>query len=117
MNRNSDFIPFALPSIGKEEKQSVMEVLDSGWLTTGKKSAEFEKRFSDITGAEFALSVNSATSGLHLALESFGIKPGDKVLTTPYTFASTSEVIRYMGADPVFADTDNNDYNISAESC
>ena len=75
---NTDFIPFALPSIGEEEKNAVMDVLDSGWLTTGRKSAELEKRFSEITGAEYALSVNSATSGLHLVLESFGIKDGDQ---------------------------------------
>ena len=115
MNLNTDFIPFALPSIGEEEKNAVMDVLDSGWLTTGRKSAELEKRFSEITGAEYALSVNSATSGLHLVLESFGIKDGDQVLTTPYTFASTAEVIRYMGADPVFADTNQDNYSISPE--
>ena len=97
MNQNSDYIPFAIPSIGDEEKQAVMEVLESGWLTTGKKSAELEQSFSEITGADYALSVNSATSGLHLALESFKIKNGDKVLTTPYTFASTAEVIRLYG--------------------
>ena len=115
MNRNSDFIPFALPCIGSEEKQAVIDVLDSGWLTTGKKAAELEQKFSEITGAEHALSVNSATSGLHLVLESFGIKQKDKVLTTPYTFASTAEVIRYMGADPVFADTNQDNYSISPE--
>ena len=115
MNQNSDFIPFALPSVGEEEKKAVMEVLDSGWLTTGKKSAELEKRFCEITGAEYALSVNSATSGLHLVLESFGITRGSKVLTTPYTFAATAEVIRYMGAHPVFADTNSNDYNINPD--
>ncbi len=101
MNRNSDFIPFALPSIGIEEKKAVMDVLDSGWLTTGKKAAELEERFKEITGAAYALSVNSATSGLHLALEAFGVKRGSKVITSPYTFASTAEVIRYMGAHPV----------------
>ena len=115
MNRNSDFIPFALPCIGSEEKQAVIDVLDSGWLTTGKKAAELEQKFSEITGAEHALSVNSATSGLHLDLESFGIKQKDKVLTTPYTLASTAEVIRYMGADPVFADTNQDNYSISPE--
>lgn len=115
MNQNSDFIPFALPSIGQEEKKAVMDVLDSGWLTTGNKALEFEKRFAEITEAKHAITVNSATSGLHLVLESFGICRDSRVLTTPYTFASTAEVIRYMDAHPVFADINEDDYNISPE--
>ena len=98
-----------------KKKKAVMEVLDSGWLTTGKRAAELEKQFREITGASYALSVNSATSGLHLALEAFGISRGSKVLTTPYTFASTAEVIRYMGAHPVFVDTNADDYNINPD--
>ena len=116
MNRNSDFIPFALPSIGKEEKKAVMDVLESGWLTTGKKALEFEKRFAEITDAKHAITVNSATSGLHLVLESLGICRDSRVLTTPYTFASTAEVIRYMDAHPVFADINEDDYNIKPEN-
>ncbi len=115
MNLNSDFIPFALPSLGNEEKKAVADVLDSGWLTTGKKAAELEKMFREITKAGYALSVNSATSGLHLVLESLGIKRGDRVLTTPYTFASTAEVICYLGAEPVFSDINSSDYNINPD--
>ena len=115
MNRNSDFIPFALPSIGEEEKNAVLEVMESLWLTTGKKCIQFEKEFADFTGAKHAITVNSATSGLHLVLESLKLKKGDQILTTPYTFAATSEVIRYVDADPVFADIKSSDYNIDPE--
>ncbi len=113
MNRKSDFIPFALPSLGREEEQAVLRVLRSGWLTTGREAKAFEEEFAAYTGIPHALAVNSATAGLHLALEAVGIKRGDKVITTPYTFTSTAEVIRYLGADPVFADIDPVTFNIS----
>ncbi len=112
MNRKSDFIPFALPSLGEEEEQAVLRVLRSGWLTTGKEAKAFEQEFADYVGARYALAVNSATAGLHLALEAAGIGPGDKVVTTPYTFTATAEVIRYLGADPVFIDIDLSTYNM-----
>ncbi len=115
MNRKSDFIPFALPSLGKEEEQAVIRVLRSGWLTTGRETKAFEKEFGDFVGTSHALAVSSATAGLHLALEAVGIKSGDKVLTTPYTFTATAEVIRYLGADPVFSDIEPETYNIDTE--
>jgi len=97
-------IPFHAPSIGEEEIAEVADTLRSGWLTTGPKTKLFEQQFAAFIGAPFALAVNSATSALHLALEAIGIGPGDKVVTTPYTFTATAEVIRYLGADPVFVD-------------
>lgn len=106
------FLPFALPSIGEEEITEVVDSLRSGWVTTGPKTARFEKDFAKAVGAKHALAVNSATSGLHLALEAAGIKRGDRVLTTPYTFTATAEVIRYLGADPVFSDIDADTLNI-----
>jgi dTDP-4-amino-4,6-dideoxygalactose transaminase len=113
MSRNIDFIPFAKPSIGPEEEEAVIKVLRSGWLTTGTEAKNFEEEFAAYIKSPKALAVNSATSGLHLALEAFGIGPGDKVITSPYTFTATAEVIRYLGADPVFADIDPETFNIS----
>ena len=113
MSRNTDFIPFARPSLGIEEETAVLRVLRSGWLTTGKEAKSFEMEFAKHINSSHALAVNSATSGLHLALEALGLKPGDKVITSPYTFTSTAEVIRYRGADPVFADIDSKTFNIN----
>ena len=110
-----EFLPFALPLIGEEEINEVVDTLRSGWLTTGKKTQLFEQDFSQFVGAKQALAVNSATSGLHLALEAVGVGPGDKVITTPYTFTATAEVIRYLGADPIFVDIDPQTFNINPE--
>lgn len=109
------FIPFALPSIADEEVNAVSSVLRSGWLTTGNHCAEFESAFKEYVSAPHALAVNSATAGLHLALEAVGVGPGDRVVTTPYTFTATAEVIRYLGADPVFVDIDPDTLNINTE--
>jgi len=105
-------LAFALPDIGEEEINEVVDTLKSGWLTTGPKTQRFEKEFAAFAGASHALAVNSATAGLHLALDAIGIQEGDQVITTPYTFTATAEVIRYMGADPVFADIDPRTFNI-----
>ncbi len=110
-----DPIPFALPSLGNEEEQAVLRVLRSGWLTTGKEALAFEREFAAAVGVRHALAVNSATAGLHLAAEALGIGPGDKVVTTPYTFTATAEVLRYLGADPVFADIDDETLLLSPE--
>ena len=106
------FLPFALPLIGDDEITEVVDTLKSGWLTTGPKTAAFEKQFEKFVIAENALAVNSATSGLHLALEAVGVGPGDAVLTTAYTFTATAEVIRYLGADPILVDIDPKTFNI-----
>lgn len=109
----SEFLPFALPDIGEEEIEEVVDSLRSGWLTTGPKTKRFENDFAEfIGGGAEAIAVNSATAGLHLALEALGVGPGDQVLTTPYTFTATAEVIRYLGADPVFVDIDPRTMNI-----
>ncbi len=105
-------VPFARPSIGTEEEEAVLSVLRSGWLTTGEVTARFEAEFAAFVGARHALALNSATAGLHLALEALGVGPGSVVLTTPYTFAATAEVVRYLGADPVFVDIDRKTLNI-----
>ncbi len=109
------FLPFALPDIGEEEIAEVTETLRAGWLTTGPKTRRFEDEFAAYLGCGIqALAVNSATAGLHLALEAIGIGRGDEVITTPYTFTATAEVIRYLGANPVFVDVSPDTLNIDA---
>lgn len=109
------FLPFALPEIGEEEIQEVANCLRSGWLTTGPKTRQFETDFEAMLNAAGggvaagnqpvqAIAVNSATAGLHLALEAIGIGPGDEVIVPTHTFTATAEVVRYLGADPVFVD-------------
>jgi dTDP-4-amino-4,6-dideoxygalactose transaminase len=116
-------IPFALPFIGREEEDAVLRVLRSGWLTTGKEALSFEREFADFLASPLraeqppltALAVNSATSGLHLALEACGIGPGDVVLVPSYTFTSTAEVVRYLGADVAFVDIKPGSFHIDPE--
>jgi dTDP-4-amino-4,6-dideoxygalactose transaminase len=100
------FIPFALPEIGEDEIAEVVDCLRSGWVTTGPKTKRFEAEFIEYLGDPdiSAVAVNSATAGLHLAMEAIGVGPGDEVITTTHTFTATAEVIRYMGAHPVFVD-------------
>lgn len=107
------FLPFALPEIGDEEIAEVIDCLRSGWITTGPRARRFELNFAERLGGQTeAIAVNSATSGLHLALESFGIGSGDEVATTALTFTATAEVVRYLGADVRFVDVDLETLNI-----
>jgi dTDP-4-amino-4,6-dideoxygalactose transaminase len=110
-----DFLPFALPDIGEQEVEEVCDSLRSGWLTTGPKAKRFETDFAAFIGAKHALAVNSATSGLHLALEAIGVRRGHKVVTTVNTFTASAEVIRYLGADPVFVDIDKCTLNMDID--
>jgi dTDP-4-amino-4,6-dideoxygalactose transaminase len=112
-NDMSEFLPFALPDIGDQEIEEVCDSLRSGWLTTGPKTRQFEADFATFIRARHALAVNSATSGLHLALEALGIGQGDKVVTSVNTFTASAEVICYLGADPVFVDIDENTMNMN----
>jgi len=108
------FLPFALPDIGDEEIRAVEACLRSGWVTTGPTTRRFEQDFRAYLGGDVeAISVNSATAGLHLALESIGIGPGDEVIVPTMTFTATAEVVRYLGARPVFVDVDPLTLNIS----
>jgi dTDP-4-amino-4,6-dideoxygalactose transaminase len=100
------FIHFALPSVQEEESRAVDEVLRSGWLTAGPRTSEFEERFAVYARTRHALAVNSCTAGLHLALASLGLGPGDEVITTPMTFCATVNAILQVGASPVLADID-----------
>ena len=107
------FLPFALPDIGDEEIAAVVECLRSGWVTTGPKTREFERDFAAYLGGGVdTISVNSATAGLHLALEALGIGPGDEVIVPTLTFTATAEVVRYLGAHPVFVDAERHTLNL-----
>ncbi len=109
----STFLPFALPDTGPEELAQVKEALDSGWITTGPKTKAFERDFAAAVGAKHGIAVNSATAGMHLALEAIGLQRGDEVITSPYTFAATAEVVRYFDAKPVLVDIGADDLNIN----
>ena len=112
------FLPFALPEIGEEEIAEVVDTLRSGWITTGPKARRFEQAFVEYLGDPSleAIAVNSATAGLHLALEALGIGPGDEVITTTHTFTATAEVVRYLGADVALVDIDPATLNIDARA-
>ncbi len=108
------FLPFARPDIGDAEISAVGAAMRSGWVTTGPKTKEFEQAFTDYLGGQGlqSIAVNSATAGLHLALEALGIGPGDEVIAPTLTFTATVEVVRYLGADPVLVDVDPVTLNI-----
>ena len=125
-------VPFSRPSISEEENKLVLEVLNSGWLTTGKYALEFEKDFSTFMNSKpemlkerkkiglsaepvQSLAVNSNTSGMILAMEACGIGPGTAVITTPYTFVSTAACAKHLGAEVYFADIEKDSYNIDPE--
>lgn len=97
-------VPFHRPSIGREEIDEVVRTLESGWITTGPRTAQFEQEFREYVGVPHAQAVNSGTSGLHLALAALNVGPGMEVITTPLTFCSTVNVILHVGATPVLAD-------------
>ncbi|RLJ38878.1 DegT/DnrJ/EryC1/StrS aminotransferase family protein [Acidovorax sp. 106] len=107
------FLPFARPDIGDAEIAAVTEAMRSGWVTTGPVTRQFEQNFVDYLGGGLqGVAVNSATAGLHLALEALGIGPGDEVIAPTLTFTATVEVVRYLGADAVLVDVDPVTLNI-----
>ena len=111
------FIPFALPDIGDDEINEVVDTLRSGWITTGPKVGKFESDFRDFIGNEVsAIAVNSATAGLHLALEALGVSKGDEVIIPSLTFTATAEVARYLGADVRLVDVNPITLNIDIEA-
>jgi dTDP-4-amino-4,6-dideoxygalactose transaminase len=107
-----NFLVFGSPLVGEEEKREVLACLDSGWLGTGPKVAEFERRFRDYTAGSHAVAVNSCTAALHLSMLAAGVGPGDEVITTAMTFCSTVNAIIHTGARPVLADIDPMSLNI-----
>jgi dTDP-4-amino-4,6-dideoxygalactose transaminase len=114
--RRAEFLVFGAPLIENEEIREVEATLRSGWLGTGPKTKLFEQRFMEYTGAQHAVALNSATAGLHLALDALGIGPGDEVIVPTMTFAATANVVFHVGATPVFADCDPETFNILPEA-
>jgi dTDP-4-amino-4,6-dideoxygalactose transaminase len=108
----SEVLPFHVPDIGEEEIDAVVDVLRSGWLTTGSKVKQFEQEFAALTGARYAIAVNSCTAALHLALEAIGVGEGDEVIVPTMTFAATAEVVTYFKAKPVLVDCTPETLNI-----
>jgi dTDP-4-amino-4,6-dideoxygalactose transaminase len=113
-----NFLPFALPEIGEEEINEVIDSLRSGWVTTGPKAKRLEQDFTSFLGLEGleSIAVNSATSGLHLALEALDVGPGDEVIVPTYTFTATAEIVRYLGATPIMVDVDPKTFNMTSKS-
>lgn len=108
-------IPYGRQTIEEDDIQAVVDVLRSDYLTTGPKIAEFEKMVADYVGAKYAVAISNGTSALHAACFATGIQPGDEVITTPLTFAASSNCVLYCGGTPVFADVDPKTYNIDPE--
>jgi dTDP-4-amino-4,6-dideoxygalactose transaminase len=113
--RRATFLGFQPPAIGEEEIAAVAETLRSGWLTTGPRTAELERRFAEYAGAKHCLAVASGTAALHLSLLAIGVGPGDEVITSPITWPATANVIVHAGATPVFADVRDGDLNIDPD--
>ena len=109
-------IPYGRQDIQKSDIDAVIETLTSNFLTQGPKVIEFENKFAAYIGAKYAVAVNNATSGLHLGVLAMGLKPGDRVITTPITFAASANCIRYTNAEVWFADIDPDSYLLSLES-
>lgn len=107
-----DFLVFGRPQIEEDEIREVVDTLRSGWIGFGPKCIRFEENFAAYTRAPYALSMNSATAALHLALIDAGVGPGDEVVTTPLTFCATANVIAHVGATPVFVDVDERTQNL-----
>lgn len=108
-------IPISCPLIGEEEKQAVLAVLDSGMLSQGAIVQAFEEAFAEYCGVKYAVATSSGTTALHLALLAHGIRPGDEVITSPFSFVATANAVRYVGAYPVFADIEFDTFNLDPE--
>jgi len=112
-----DFIPFSVPDIGNSEINEVVDTLKSGWITTGPKVKQFESDFQSFIGSDVeAIAVNSATAGLHLALEALGVSEGDEVIIPSLTFTATAEVVRYLGANVRIVDINPVTLNIDIKA-
>jgi dTDP-4-amino-4,6-dideoxygalactose transaminase len=109
------FLSFQPPAVDEAEIVAVAETLRSGWLTSGPRAAELERRFAELTGARHALAVASGTAAMHLSLVAAGIGPGDEVITSPITWPATANVVVHAGATPVFCDVRDADLNLDPD--
>ena len=108
-------IPLALPYFDEEEIEEIKEVLDSGWVSQGPKTKEFEEVFAKYVGAKYAIAVTNCTAALHLSLLAIGVGKGDEVLVADFTYPATAHSVLYCGAKPIFIDVDPKTYNIDPE--
>ncbi|HWM14186.1 MAG TPA: DegT/DnrJ/EryC1/StrS aminotransferase family protein, partial [Gaiellaceae bacterium] len=115
-SRRDSFLSFQPPAIGEEEIEAVAETLRSGWLTSGPRTEELERRFGEYVGARHAIALASGTAAMHLSLVAAGVGPGDEVVTTPITWPATANVIVHCGARPVFADVRDSDLNVDPDA-
>jgi dTDP-4-amino-4,6-dideoxygalactose transaminase len=113
--RRATFLSFQPPAVGDEEVEAVAEALRSGWLTSGPRCEELERRFGEYVGAKHALALASGTAALHLSLLGAGVGQGDEVITTPITWPATANVIVHCGARPVFVDVREDDLNVDPD--
>jgi len=112
MKKREEFLAFSRPSLTRAELDAVVEVLESGWITTGARCKEFEEEFCRLSAARHSVSCTSATAGMHLTLMALGIGEGDEIITPSLTFASTVNIITLMGAKPIFVDIEYGSLNI-----
>src|ERR671922_1752146 len=115
-SRRETMLGFQPPAIGDEEIAAVAEALRSGWLTTGPRAAELERRMAEYLEAKHVLALSSGTAALHLGLLAVGVRPGDEVITTAITWPATANVIVHCGATPVFADVRDGDLNVDPDA-
>ena len=108
-------VPFYRQSFGRAEMAEIADTIKSHWITTGPKARLLENRIAEYLSAKHAIAVNSCTAAMHLMLQASGIGPRDEVITTPYTFAATSEAILYTGATPIYCDIDYDTLNMTAD--
>jgi dTDP-4-amino-4,6-dideoxygalactose transaminase len=115
-SRRKTFLSFQPPAVGEEEIAAVAETLRSGWLTSGPRAEELERRFAEYVGARHAVALASGTSAMHLSLLAAGVGRGDEVITTPITWPATANVVVHCGARPVFVDVREADLNIDPDA-
>lgn len=109
-------IPYGRQHIDQNDIDAVINTLTSDFLTQGPKVSEFEKKFAEYVGSKYAVAVSNATAGLHIAVMALGLKPGERVIATPITFAASANCVRYCDGEVWFADIDANTYTLSLES-
>ena len=114
--RRQTVLGFQPPAIGDEEVEAVVETLRSGWIASGSRAEELERRFAEYVGAKHAVTLASGTAALHFAVVAAGVGVGDEVVTTPITWPATANVVVHAGARPVFADVRESDLNIDPDA-